>query len=137
METASQLSFRIGDTLLNGANKQELIANPVAFVAHCMRILNTEETWASVKGAAKKDMLLQALDKVANGKDGVAGTEDDVLPAAFVDAVKLMLERNLVSQMIDVIADAAKGRFDAPKAKEVVVHGCIPFVKSWIQKRKL
>lgn len=139
-----QFAFCLTDLLTNGASKSELLKNPIKLIAKSMELLHTQKHWKVLSGAEKKELLLGALETIAKGRDGVQGTSDDLLPADFVVTIKLMLERNLVSQVIDVVAATAKGHFDIIQAKKVatdVVHvaktGCIPFIQRFFPKKRV
>ena len=66
----------------------------------------------NVSSAEKRSILQDVLSRIAVGKDGVAGTSDDILPPKVMDEIKRMLESGLIDDFMSVAKDIAKGRFD-------------------------
>lgn len=86
--------------------------NPVAIIAVGMNFLKQSR---NMTGQQKKEILVKVIESIANGKDGIAGTSDDIIPPQIVNAIRIMLQTDLVSQTIDVLSDVTKGRFDTLK----------------------
>lgn len=93
------------EAFVKGSSK----ANPMAVIAKGMEVLDKVQ---GLSGADKKVLLVSALRKIAAGKDGVAGTEDDVFPPEIVEGVRVILEKDLVSNLIDLIVSVTKGEYD-------------------------
>lgn len=138
-----QFSFHLSNVLLNHPFKEAILRSPVQLIAQGMEILNTSSQWAGMTGTQKKEVLVGALEKIAKGSDGVEGTADDLFPPEFVATVKLLLERQLVSQIVDVISAAAKGKWDVAKAQQAakdtvsVAKGCFPIVAKLFRKKRV
>lgn len=98
-----------------------VVPTPAALIAKGMEIV--QKQCKDMLGSDKKQLLLMVFEKVAAGKDGVVGTSDDVLPPQVVEIVKMLLEKNLVGDMIDVISAAANGKFELQPAVQVA-QGC-------------
>lgn len=107
------------------------LAKPMELVGMGMQFM---ERYSHLTGAEKKEMFVKALEYIANGKDGVAGTEDDVVPKKTIDTIKLMLDAGIVEQTIDLVSDIAKGKYDINKAVTSIVEvsqktGCFGLCK--------
>lgn len=69
-------------------------------------------------GKHKKKLLMEMLTRIAAGTDGKLGTDDDLLPASTMAALKTLLEGDLVDQTINLISDVARGKFNLGAALE-------------------
>ncbi len=70
----------------------------------------------------KKELVIAVLNKLAKGKDGVAGTEDDLISVEKMNSIKMLLESSLVGDFIEVVVKATKGNININK---VIQSGCI------------
>jgi hypothetical protein len=107
------------------------LAKPMEIIGVGMQFI---ERYSHLTGAEKKELFIKALEYIANGKDGVAGTEDDVIPEKTVGVIKLMLDNGIVEQTIDLVSDIAKGKYDINKTITSIVEisqttGCFGFLK--------
>ena len=50
-----------------------------------------------------KATLLEVLEKVAKGPDGVLGTADDIIPPAVMEEAIVLLQTNMASDFITAI----------------------------------
>lgn len=101
-------------------------ASPMTIVTKGMELM---ETFPNMSGAQKKELLTKVIERVAAGKDGIVGTDDDIIPKECVEALKLMLEKQLLEGIVSVISDAARGKFNLNKAMVVtedVKKICLP-----------
>lgn len=96
------------------SNKMD-VSSPFSIVAKGMEIVNQ---FPSMNGNEKKAMLMKVLRQIAAGKDGIEGTADDLLPAKTLDAIQLMLEKDLISDFANVASDIAKGKVNLQKVIE-------------------
>lgn len=62
-------------------------------VIHGMRMDDVEQ----------RALLLQLLNYVANGEDGIAGTDDDLISPEIMTKLRYLLENNMVHDMADMI----------------------------------
>jgi hypothetical protein len=51
----------------------------------------------------QRDLLLQLLNHVANGEDGIAGTDDDLISPEIMVKLRYLLENNMIHDMADMI----------------------------------
>lgn len=87
------------------------------------------ETFPNMTGPQKKDLLVKVIERVAAGKDGIIGNEDDIIPKECVEALKVMMEKDLLGSVVSVISDAARGKFNLNKTVAVAVEVkkvCLP-----------
>jgi hypothetical protein len=115
------------------ANRTDLLSNPMNIVGVGMELMNK---YPALSGSEKKALLIKAFTSFASGKDGILGTADDNLPKPVVDTITTLVQGNMIGDIISLVADVSKGRFNAAKAAEVakqasgLFSGCLAFVKS-------
>ena len=78
------------------------------------------DTYPTLTGKEKKAHVIAALEAIAAGKDGVAGTVDDLIPERVMRGVKALLsDEDLLRDTIDLVIAATKGHLDLNKAGSV------------------
>ena len=92
------------------------IDSAMAIVAKGMEIM---ERFKYLDGKHKKALLVEILNRIAAGKDGVVGTADDMIPASTMAALRVLLEGSLLEQTTDLIMDITRGKFNIGKAVQV------------------
>lgn len=95
------------------------------------------DTFPNLTGQEKKDRLMKVIYKVAAGKDGVLGTDDDILPKECVDMLQTILEKNLLEDTIKIISETANGKFNIHKAMATATaagQACLPFLSKCFSK---
>lgn len=78
------------------------------------------EKMKGMTGVEKQKMVIDIIEEVAKGEDGVIGTSDDLIPKYIMDGVKALLDYNLVPSVVNVIIDASNGKLDVNNVK-----GCL------------
>lgn len=132
---ASKIAILLQEGILKGEIAKD---SPMKLIAKGMELL---ETFPNMKGEEKKDLLIKVIEKIAAGADGVVGTDDDIIPAAVVEALKTMLEKDLIGDIIQVISSAARGEFNIQQATLVAVEtanvarSCIPALITCFKKK--
>jgi hypothetical protein len=101
------------------ANRADLISNPMNIVGVGMQLMNKYPT---LSGTEKKNLLIKGLTSLASGKDGILGTADDAIPKPVVDTITTLIQGNLINDIIGLLVDTSKGRFDIAKAVEVATE---------------
>jgi hypothetical protein len=94
-------------------NKEFVGKSPVMIITKGMELLNEVP---ELMGTTKKTILIQIIERIASGRDGIIGTDDDIISKEYVDMLTVMLENNIIEGIIDVVADATKGKFNIGKA---------------------
>ena len=85
-----------------------------------VRVIECVEKFPGMSGPEKRDRALEVIRMIAKGRDGIAGTADDVIPVGVLDALQNAIDTDIVGDMIDLVVDATKGKFDINAAREVV-----------------
>ena len=120
-------------------NRTDLLANPMKIIGIGMEFM---KGYPALSGNEKKALLVRALTSFAAGEDGILGTSDDKVPKPIVDTVAALVQGNLINDVIALVADASKGRFNAAKAAETAKQakgtfsGCFGLLMSKIKKQK-
>lgn len=113
MSNTEQIVFELQDFLTNHSKN----VTATSIIAKTMELV---ERVKGLSGAEKKDLVLKVIFLVAKGKDGVEGTDDDIIPKDIMDNVRLLIEKDLVGDVVDVIVNAANGKFDIAQTMQVV-----------------
>lgn len=69
------------------------------------------QTMKGLTGREKLSAVVRMVEEVAKGADGVAGTDDDLVPVPVVTALRAMVEHGILAATVSAIVDAAKGSF--------------------------
>tara|TARA_Y100000389_G_C17267280_1_gene416102 strand:+ start:257 stop:586 length:330 start_codon:yes stop_codon:yes gene_type:complete len=72
--------------------------NVVEFVKKTSKLLKRD----SSSDAEKIDLLLTALKQIAKGKDGIFGTEDDLIPEEVITEIQHMSKTNLLTDLVTI-----------------------------------
>lgn len=99
-------------------NDGGLLGSPIDLIKSGMVLV---KDIACLSGHERKECLVAALQIIAKGKDGVAGTEDDVLAPETMTMLNVMLEHNIVEHVVEALLDAAKGRLNVVAIKDAIV----------------
>jgi len=117
--------------------KKEVDASlAMVLIAKGMEIM---ETYKDLQGNQKKELLVKVMEKVASGSDGIVGTEDDLIPKETVDTLKSLLTQNLLGQVMSIVKDAARGKFNLQATISVateVQKKCLPGLLACFKKVK-
>ena len=106
------------NSLIKHFTTYELIVNIMELVENIDTINNS----IAHERSEKKELVIAVLNKLAKGKDGVAGTDDDLISVEKINSIKLLLESSLVGDFIEVVVKATKGNININK---VVQSGCL------------
>lgn len=117
-ELKSILAFKIEQTLSTMPN-----INAVALIAKGMELM---KQYTTLNESEKKALLLQVLQTIAAGKDGIQGTSDDIIDSKTLAQLKYMLENNIVQDMVSTFQDVVSGKIDLKKTQSlfVKIFGC-------------
>lgn len=66
--------------------------------------------FGKLSGEQKKRIVIQTLEDISAGPDGVLGTPDDIIPPHVLEAAKALIECNLISDTIDLICEATNAK---------------------------
>lgn len=108
-------------------NKHVEVHDAMTLVAFGMRVM---DRYQHLSGEKKGEALRGALEILAKGPDGEAGTTDDILPPIVWKGLDTLLSSGLLSSTLRVLNDARKGKFpDVVKETKAYVPGCLAFGK--------
>ena len=110
-------------------DKKVDVSSAVALVAKTMEAAHRH--MSGQEGILKREYVVLALSEIAKGKDGISGTEDDLIPPATTAALKLMVENDLLTQTINTICDALKGRITFQEVAVPVTRNCFMMCMDW------
>lgn len=91
--------------------------NPMLIITRCMELL---EHVKGLNGKEKKLYIVKAIEAVAKGDDGIFGTADDLLPERTIRALQTLVEQDIVSDTIQLVIDASKGKYDINKTQKTI-----------------
>lgn len=87
--------------------------SPTDVIARGARMLESKQGMSLEE---KKSCLMKLIEEVAKGKDGVLGTDDDLLPKDTVEALRILIDGGLLGDIVKFILAATEGRFDGATA---------------------
>ena len=64
-------------------------------------LIEEVEKFDNMYGNEKKQYVINTLEEIAKGDDGILGTEDDIIPPYIYESLKILIESNLISDIID------------------------------------
>ena len=64
-------------------------------------LIEEVEKFDNMYGNEKKQYVINTLEEIAKGDDGILGTEDDIIPQYIYESLKILIESNLISDIID------------------------------------
>ena len=62
--------------------------------------------YTSLTGREKKELVIQTLEYIVRGPDGIIYTRDDIIPAYVYDSVILLINSGMISATIDLVCEA-------------------------------
>jgi hypothetical protein len=104
-------------------NNQVNVTSAMALVAKAMELAHLHLNASD--GLTKKEYVIVALTELAKGKDGIAGTDDDIIPPNTLASLKLVIESNILEQTINTIWDASQGRVALQDAIAPLTTNCL------------
>ena len=110
------------DLSLNSLVKHFTTYEIIVSIMELVENIDTINNSVAHERSEKKELVIAVLNKLAKGKDGVAGTEDDLISVEKMNSIKMLLESSLVGDFIEVVVKATKGNININK---VVQSGCI------------
>jgi hypothetical protein len=64
-------------------------------------LIEEVEKFGNLYGNEKKQYVINTLEEIAKGDDGIIGTDDDIIPEYIYESLKILIESNLISDIID------------------------------------
>ena len=108
-------------------NKSIDTSSAMKLIVVCIEIMENMES----ENIDKKQYVILAITEIAKGDDLILGTSDDTISPQVYESLILMINRDLISEVIDIICSATKGDIDVNKIKKTC-FGCISIAKNHI-----
>lgn len=119
------MASTIASGILAAIQAQTLIptsAGAVGIIVKGMELI--EKLPVSLAGAEKRQLLVQAIERVAAGRDGVLGSADDLIPAGILENLRMLILGNMVGEIADVVVKAASGNVAVRKVQGCFARWC-------------
>lgn len=116
---AKKLSILLREAIVN---KDIDAASPMSIIAKGMELMNTLPDLKDVED--KKDLLVNVIKDIAVGSDGIAGTDDDIIPEVCVKALTTLLEQDLVGDVQNMVSDIMNGKFNLSSVDKMQKYLC-------------
>lgn len=111
-------------------NKSIDTSSAMKLIVICIEIMENMEN-IETKNIDKKKYVILAITEIAKGDDLILGTSDDTISSQVYESLILMINRDLISEVIDIICLASKGDIDVNKIKKTC-FGCFSIAKNHI-----
>lgn len=82
------------------------INDPIRLIDDAYRLVMAMSTVTNASLDDKRKIAFRAIELIAAGNDGIAGTADDLIPKEIVDKIGVLINSGLLTSVIDVIAPA-------------------------------
>jgi hypothetical protein len=86
-------------------------------------ILKAVTLRAQASDLSSKD-IVECIEILSRGRDGVAGTDDDLIPASTIVALKVLLENDLVAELSKSMLE------NVPKPSWITCCCCTPTLET-------
>ena len=108
-------------------NKSIDTSSAMKLIVICIEIIENMQT----ENIDKKQYVILAITEIAKGDDLILGTSDDTISPQVYESLIVMINRDLISEVIDIICLASKGNIDVNKIKKTC-FGCFNIAKNHI-----
>ena len=108
-------------------NKSIDTSSAMKLIVICIEIIENMQT----ENIDKKQYVILAITKIAYGDDLISGTSDDTISPQVLESLIVMINRDIISEVIDIICLASKGNIDVNKIKKTC-FGCFSIAKNHI-----
>ena len=94
-------------------NKSIDTSSVMKLIVICIEIMENMQT----ENIDKKQYVILAINEIAKGDDLIFGTSDDTISPQVLVSLIVMINRDLISEVIDIICLASKGDINVNKIK--------------------
>lgn len=108
-------------------NKSVDTSSVMKLLIICMEIMENMDN-KNIENIDKKQYVILAIKEIAKGDDMILGTADDTISPQVYESLIAMINRDLISEFIDIVCLASKGKFDVNKVKKTC-FGCFSIAK--------
>ena len=68
------------------------------------------DDFGALNAEQKKKIVIQTLEDIASGKDGILNTADDIIPPHILKGIVMLIECNLVIDLLDLICEVTQSK---------------------------
>lgn len=108
-------------------NKSVDTSSVMKLLIICMEIMENIDN-KNIENIDKKQYVILAIREIAKGDDLILGTADDTISPQVYESLIAMINRDLISEFIDIVCLASKGELDVNKVKKTC-FGCFSIAK--------
>jgi hypothetical protein len=103
-------------SLVDSIKKENVdVKSPTDIMTKGAEILDRK---AGLTDETKKSCLIQVIEEFVKGKDGVLGTDDDLIPHATLESLRIMIDGGLIEDIAKLVLTGTQGRLDVEAAKK-------------------
>jgi len=96
-------------------NKSIDTSSVMKLIVICIEIMENMQT----ENIDKKQYVILAINEIAKGDDLIFSTSDDTISPQVLVSLIVMINRDLISEVIDIICLASKGDINVNKIKVI------------------
>lgn len=108
--------------------QNEIPIAPMAMIKYIMKIVDVDN---ALSGIEKKELVIKVLDHVCAGKDGITGTDDDLIPEYIVEGISALLRSGVIDEVITLLHTVAITAMPIPVG--IVGRICTHLIR-WLSK---
>jgi hypothetical protein len=90
------LETKIHDAIVNS----EIAIAPMAIIKYLMKLVDLDNT---LSGLEKKELVIKILEKICAGKDGIMGTDDDLVSEHIVEGITALIRSGVIDEVITLL----------------------------------
>ena len=90
-------------------NKEVNVKSPLSIVVKGMEIINSHQ---HLNRNEVNALLKKTLQRIAAGKDHIAGTKDDLIPIHVIDEIQRIIDSGMIDDFVMVVKDVANGKYN-------------------------
>lgn len=87
---------KVHDAIVN----RDIAIAPMAIIKYLMKIVDVDN---ALSGLEKKEMVIKILEKICAGKDGIMGTDDDLISEHIVDGINALIRSGVIDEVITLL----------------------------------
>jgi hypothetical protein len=81
-------------------HKKELETKPISIIRFLVKAIDIDNL---LSGNEKKQIVIDVLTKICAGKDGISGTEDDLIPEYVVNGIIALIQSGVIDDVITLV----------------------------------
>lgn len=109
MSDVETINKIVGELLVNIKINNRPLNDVIEIITMCMELV---DRYPELNGPQKSELVINVLQEICKGQDGVIGTSDDLIPKNIMEILKSVLSLGIVQNIIDQIIKATKGQLN-------------------------